>query len=183
LRIGPPFAALELGTAGGLAGLAALLGPAPELFAYGILAVVGVTLVAIDLAVSRLPDRLVLPLYPAVFAALAVAALLDREPLRIGSALLGMLALGGIFLILGMLRPGQMGGGDVKLAGLVGLPLGWLGLGWGGLLGPLAGGALAFGLFGAVAIGLIYAQRISRYSDMQLGPFIIAGAFAVLLTS
>ena len=182
-RIGPPFALLELGTAGCLAGLAAVLGPAPELVAYSILATVGVGLVAIDWAVSRLPDHLVLPLYPLVLAALAVAALIDGEPLRVGSALLGMLTLGGIFLVLGMLRPGQMGGGDVKLAGLVGLPLGWLELGWGGLLGPLVGGALAFGMFGAVAIGLIYARRISRYSAMQLGPFIIAGAFAVLLAS
>jgi leader peptidase (prepilin peptidase)/N-methyltransferase len=182
-RIGPRFASLELGTAACLAGLAAVLGPAPELLAYSILAAFGVALVAIDLAVRRLPDALVLPAYPVVFTALAGAAVLDGHPLRILSSLLGVLLLGGGFLLLGMLRRGELGGGDVKVAGLVGLPVGWVGLGWAGTLGPLAAGALAYLLFAGVTMALLYAQRADWYGKVQLGPFILAGAFAVLVAA
>jgi leader peptidase (prepilin peptidase) / N-methyltransferase len=182
-RVGPPFAVLELGTAGCVAGLAAVLGPVPELVAYGILAAIGIALVAIDCAVSRLPDRLVRPAYPIVFTALAAAALIDGQPLRILSALLGVLLLGGGFLVLGMLRPGGLGGGDVKVAGLMGLPLGWLSLGWGGTLGPLAGGALAYLLFGAVTLVLLSAHRAHWSDRVQFGPCIVAGAFAILVAA
>jgi leader peptidase (prepilin peptidase) / N-methyltransferase len=182
-RIGPPFAVLELATAGCVGGLAALLGPVPELLPYAILAAVGVALVALDLAVSRLPDQLVLPAYPIVFGALAVAAVLDGRPLRILSALLGVALLGGGFLAIGMLRRGQLGGGDIKVAGLVGMPVGWAGLGWAGALGPLAAGALAYLLFAAAGGALLYLGRAHWQDRLQLGPFILAGAFAVIVAA
>jgi leader peptidase (prepilin peptidase) / N-methyltransferase len=181
--IGPRFAALELATAAGLAVLAVLVGPEPELVGYAVLAAVGVALTAIDLAVYRLPNKLVLPTYPVVFGALAVAALVHRQPGRIGAALLGMLLLGGCFQVLRLLRPAKLGGGDVKVAGLMGLPLGWIGLGWAGAAGALAGGALAYVLFACCALGLLYLRQLKWYANLQFGPFLVAGGFAVLLAA
>src|SRR5215470_15011565 len=59
--------------------------------------------------------------------ALTFAALTGHAAGALGRALLGGLVLGGTYLVLALLRPGGIGGGDVKLAGLAGLALGWLG--------------------------------------------------------
>ena len=66
-----------------------------------------------------------------------------------------------------------MGGGDVKLAGLAGIYLGWLG--W----GPLAVGWLAaFVLGGGFAVALIASGKATRRSAVPFGPWLLAGAWA-----
>lgn len=97
-------------------------------------------LTASDLRAARLPDALTLPAYP-VLAACALIA----EPaawLRIlGAAAL----LGTTHLLVNRYNPGSLGGGDVKLAGALGLVLG--ARGWSAVLlfAPLAA-LLTFGL-------------------------------------
>ena len=64
----------------------------------------------------------------------------------------------------------------MKLSGLIGLYLGWLGA------GPLIAGVLGGYLLAAVTgIGLIVARRATRKSHLPFGPFMLAGAFAVIL--
>ncbi len=64
-----------------------------------------------------------------------------------------------------------MGFGDVKLAGVLGLALGWLG--W----GPLVIGAFsAFLIGGLVGIALMAAKKAGRRSGIPFGPFMFAGA-------
>ena len=144
--------------------------------AFWCLAASSVVLALIDLDTRRLPDVIVLPGYLVGALLLGFAALLGAgwEPLlRAG---VGMLALYGFYRLLRWLRPDGMGGGDVKVAGLVGLHLGWLG--W----GPLAVGGLAgFVLGGVAGVTLLALGRATRRSTIPFGPWLLAGAWAGVL--
>lgn len=160
--------------------LALLLGrfPAqPDVAALGLLGALGVAVAAIDIAVQRIPNRLILPAYPVLVLLLAVAALAQHREAALGRALLGGLALGAAFLILALIRPGQLGGGDVKLAGLAGLAMGWLG--WQTLI---FGAALGFLLCALVSLALIAARRISLNGAICFGPFLVGGAVLAIVT-
>lgn len=66
--------------------------------------------------------------------------------------------------------------GDVKLAGVIGLVLGWVG--W----SALAVGALAAFLLGGLAAAiLIVARRASRTSGIPFGPWMLGGAWVGIL--
>ena len=96
-------------------------------------------------------------------ALLAVASVASRERRWLG-ALIGFVVMGGIYLLLGLLPGGGVGGGDVRLAPVIGALLGWLspvqlavGLPAGFLIGGLAAAALlagpAAGLRSSIAYG------------------------------
>jgi len=149
-----------------------------DVVAFGFFGALGVALAAIDIAVQRLPDRLTLPAYPILIAMLAMAALISDDAAALGRALLGALALSGSFLILAMVRPGQLGGGDIKLAGLTGLVLGWLG--WPALI---IGATMAFVFSAIVGLALLAARRVTLRSAMSFGPFLVAGTILAALMS
>lgn len=170
-----PFV-LELATA---AVLALVFGRYPgqwTALAFGVLGAAGVALAAIDLGVQRLPHRLTLPTYPVVIGLLAVAAAAEDDFAAFGRALLGGLVLAGGYYVLAVIRAGQLGGGDIVLAGLLGLALGWLG--WPTLA---LGSALAFVLFAVAAVVLLAARRITLRSHVAFGPFMLAGAFVAIV--
>ena len=169
---------LELTTAAVLALLVGRFGGQPEILALGFFGVLGVALAAIDIAVKRLPDNLTLPAYPILIVLLAVAAISGHDLSALGRALLGGLALSGAFLALALARPGQLGGGDVKLAGLAGLALGWLG--WPALI---SGAALGFVLSAIVSLVLLAARRTTLRSAICFGPFLVGGALLAVLAS
>jgi leader peptidase (prepilin peptidase)/N-methyltransferase len=173
--LGAP-AVLELATAAVLALLAGRFGGQPLTLALGFLGALGVALAAIDISVQRLPDRLTLPAYPVLIALLTVAAVTGHDLAALGRALLGGLVLAAAYLLLGLVRPGQLGGGDVKLAGLAGLVLGWLG--WPAVL---AGAALGFVLAALASLGLLAARRITLRGAISFGPFLLGGALLVIL--
>jgi leader peptidase (prepilin peptidase) / N-methyltransferase len=175
--LGVPFV-LEVTTAAVLTLLLGRFGGQPDVVALGFFGALGVALAAIDIAVKRLPDPLTLPAYPILIAMLAVAALMSGDVAALGRALLGGLALSGCFLILALIRPGQLGGGDIKLAGLTGLVLGWLG--WPVLI---VGAALAFVLSAIVGLALLAARRVTLQSAMSFGPFLVGGAVIAALMS
>ena len=176
-RCGTPFA-LELVTGTVLALVLGRFGAQPDTLAFAYLAVLGVSLSAIDLAVNRLPDRLTLPAYPILIALLAVPAVTQHDLGALLRALLGGLALFAGYLILAVAHPGGLGGGDVKLAGLVGLALGWLG--WPSLV---AGAALGFVLSAGVSLALLAARRITLRSSISFGPYLLGGALIAVLAS
>jgi len=70
-----------------------------------------------------------------------------------------------------VLGPGLVGAGDIYLAGLLGLLLG---------TGPfwqiLAGGVLPYVLGSAVVATRLAAGQLSRYDQIALGPYLLAGA-------
>ncbi|MFI9816864.1 prepilin peptidase [Saccharothrix variisporea] len=162
---------LEWFTAAVVALLAARFAGRPELAAFAFLGVLGVVLALVDVAVERLPDRLTLPAYPVVVALLGMTG----DWAALGRAVLGGVALGGVYLVLAVLRPGGVGMGDVKLAGVLGLALGWLG--WPELV---LGGALAFVLLAGVGVVLLAARRITTRDALAFGPFMLVGALVAV---
>ncbi|WP_033440709.1 prepilin peptidase [Saccharothrix sp. NRRL B-16314] len=91
----------------------------------------GVLLTVTDLRHGRLPDALTLPAYPVVGLTLWLCGA------DMGRALAGCLVFGGFHLLVRVVAPSAMGGGDVKLAGPLGAVLAsvsWLALPAGALL-------------------------------------------------
>jgi leader peptidase (prepilin peptidase)/N-methyltransferase len=135
-----------------------------------------VALSVIDLEHFLLPNRIVYPLAVSTLALLVVAALGDDAWGALGRALLGgvvaMTALG----VLHLVSPRSMGFGDVKLAFVLGLALGWLG--WGELLLGLFCGFLAGALVG---VALIVLRHRDRKDHLPFGPFLAFGTVVVLL--
>jgi leader peptidase (prepilin peptidase) / N-methyltransferase len=175
--LGTPLA-LELTTAAVLALLLGRFAGQSDAVAFGFFGVLGVALALIDIAAQRLPDPLTLPAYPILIILLAGAALYSHDFAALVRALLGGLALGGTFLLLALVRPGQLGGGDIKLAGIAGLALGWLG--WPALI---AGAALAFVLSALVSLALLAARRLTLRSAICFGPFLVGGTLLAMLTN
>ena len=152
------------------------LASALALVAYLYLAAISVALAAIDLDVSRLPNRIVMPAYLVGGALLGAAAFLSGDPGRLGLAAIGAAAMFGIYLALALASPGGMGLGDVKLAGLLGLVTGWLGV------APLVVGFfLPFLLGGAFSLALLAAGKATRKSGIPFGPWMLAGAWGGIL--
>lgn len=145
--------------------------------AFAGFAVLSVVLTVIDIRTHRLPDAWVLPSYPVGLALLGIAALADQDGGRLLRAVIGMVALFAFYLVLRIARPAGMGGGDVKLAGVIGLLLGWQG--WGALV---AGTLAAFVLGGIVAVALIAVRRADAKTPIPFGPFMIAGAWVGVVT-
>ena len=169
-------AALEVSTAAVLALIFGHFGDRPDVIAFAFLGALGVVLAAIDISVQRLPDRLTLPGFAVLTALLGVAAAIGRDPGGLVRALLGSAAMAGTYLLLALVRPGQLGGGDIKLAGLAGLALGWLG--WPALV---AGTALGFALSAVVSLALLAARRVTLHSAISFGPFMLGGALLAVL--
>jgi leader peptidase (prepilin peptidase)/N-methyltransferase len=135
----------------------------------------GVALSAIDLDVRRLPNALVLPAYPVLAALVAVAAVLGDDWGALARAGLAAATLFAFFYLLAVVSPNGMGFGDVKLAGLVGLVLGYLS--WGAVVvGAFAG----FFLGALVGVAVMAACAGGRKTAIPFGPFMVLGALAAL---
>jgi leader peptidase (prepilin peptidase) / N-methyltransferase len=167
-RISVEYPLLELTTAV-LVVLAAIRYPNPWQAGLvgGLLALMpGIAL--IDLRHRIIPNRLT---YPALllFSLVVVLARLIGSAADPARASIGLLLYGGILFIVAVVSRG-MGMGDVKLAALIGLVLGSLGLRF---VGVAAGAAIAFGGFGGlVALGM----GKGRKSAIPFGPYLAAGA-------
>ena len=167
--LGTPTLA-ALGAAGG-GGAAALAPTWPEALAFMALALACVLIVAVDLAEQRIPDRILGPAYPVFLVALTLAAALAAEWPRLGRAVLAGVVVCAGYLLLALASPSGLGLGDVKLAGLLGAYLGWLG--WPQVVfGTLA----AFAIVAVLAAGLLVTSRRSRRSDIAFGPSMVLGA-------
>jgi leader peptidase (prepilin peptidase)/N-methyltransferase len=167
---------VEAGTGAVFVILTAKIGLEPELPAFLYLGAVGVALALIDIDVKRLPNAIVLPSYLVAAALLTVAAAVDgrwEDLLRAG---LGMVALYAFYFVLALIYPAGMGFGDVKLAGVLGIYLGWLG--WAEVV---TGGFLGFLFGGVVGGGLVLIRRAGRKSMLPFGPFMLAGALVAIL--
>ncbi|RKS77758.1 leader peptidase (prepilin peptidase)/N-methyltransferase [Motilibacter peucedani] len=162
---------VEAGTGALFALTAAWAGLDWTLPAFLYLAAITVALALIDLDVRRLPNAIVLPSYPVALLLLLLPAALDGRWDDLLRAVLAAVVLYALFFALAVAKPGGMGFGDVKLAGVVGLYLGWLG--W----PQVAVGAFLGFVLGGVAGGvMIAARRATRRSALPYGPFMLLGA-------
>jgi leader peptidase (prepilin peptidase) / N-methyltransferase len=137
---------------------------------------ISIALTAIDLDTHRLPDAIVLPAYPVLVVVLAAAAIVTGDLQSAARAAAG----GGILFVgyfaVALISPRGMGMGDVKLAGVIGLILGWFG--WPALV---VGALAAFLLGGLVGVALIVARRASRNTGIPFGPWMLGGAWVGIL--
>lgn len=145
---------------------------AAVLLAYLGFAAVSVMLTLIDLDTHRLPNSIVLPSYVGAAALLLTACVLGADWISLAHAGIGMVALFAFYFVLRLVSPRSMGGGDVKLAGLIGLLLGWIG--WGPLITGAVGAFVLGGVFGAV---LIATRKAGRQTAIPFGPWMILGAW------
>jgi leader peptidase (prepilin peptidase)/N-methyltransferase len=167
---------VELGTAAVFVVLAARIGLEPELPAFLYLGAIGVALTLIDLDVKRLPNAIVLPSYVVAAVLLGAAAVFGHDWSSYLRAGLGMAALYAFYFALAWVYPAGMGFGDVKLAGVLGAYLGWLG--WAEVV---TGTFLGFLFGGVVGIALMSVGKAGRKSKVPFGPFMLVGALVAIL--
>ena len=140
--------------------------------AFLFLAILGVQLSRIDIALHLLPNPLVLILLAGGFLLFLMAGFLNMQADDLLRAAFGALILFAGYLVLGLISPGAIGMGDVKLAAPVGLYLGYLG--WSQLL---YGGLLGFILNGVVTALLLSRKGRKKASEVAHGPSML-GALA-----
>jgi leader peptidase (prepilin peptidase)/N-methyltransferase len=162
------YPVVEAGTAG-LFALAAWqsAGPVDLVTAWLFLSAL-VAITAIDLEHQIIPDRITLP-------AIAVGFLTSFLGTRVSwlDSLLGILLGGGLLFAVIVLSGGGMGGGDMKLAGMMGAFLGYK--------LTLLALFLAVILGGTVAIGLLSTGIRKRKDPIPFGPFLAIGAAVAML--
>ncbi|MEO8518326.1 MAG: prepilin peptidase [Dermatophilaceae bacterium] len=146
--------------------------------AYLYLGAIGAALTLIDIDVHRLPDLIVLPSYPIAFVLLLVPTVVTGQWGALLRGVLAGLALFVGYLVLALVSPGGggLGLGDVKLAGVLGLLLGWVG--WSAAIVSVLA---AFVIGGVIAVILLIARRASRSSSIAFGPSMILGAWVALM--
>lgn len=167
---------LALLTAALFGATAARFGADWVLPAYLVLVGALVALSVIDLRLFLLPNRIVFPLAGASVVLLGLGALLEGELGGYGRALAGGVVAFVVFMLLHLVSPRSMGFGDVKLAFVLGLYLGYLG--WGEVV---LGLFLGF-LYGAViGVALIVTGLRSRKDHVPFGPFLAAGTLTAIL--
>lgn len=156
------------------------IGLSPELPAVLAFIVGGALLAVIDWKVQRLPRRIVYSTLAAVAGGLVFAAIVSRDWLALGTAGLGAVLFSSAFFVIWLVTTkmtGMMmlGFGDVRLAAVLGLLLGWYGLPY------VLYGALVGHLF-ALAIAVVMSLRDRRiHVRYSFGPPLIAGTLAVVL--
>jgi leader peptidase (prepilin peptidase)/N-methyltransferase len=175
-RTGPPPLAVEVTTAILLGALAARVHPGLVLAAACWLALCSVPLAFIDAAVRRLPDLLTSAAFVGTALLLLAAAATSGNWPALARAVAGCIALAGFYLVLAVISPSGMGMGDVKAAAGLGTMLAWRG--WTAFI---AGGFAGFLLAAVYGIALLMSGRATRKHQIPFGPFMIAGAFAVIL--
>ncbi len=152
--------------------------PSPELPAYLFLAAASVVLSIVDLVEKRLPNAVLLPAAAIVAVALLLAAAASGDWGAALSALLGAAALFGVYFALAIISPSGIGMGDVKLAAVIGLGLGYLG--WGTWVVGLFAGFLVGGVISLAALAL---RKATLRSTIPFGPSMLVGAFIAIFLS
>lgn len=168
---------VELGTALFFAGITWWLINAEAESAWALaallfLAAVSIALALIDIDTFRLPNVIVLPSILVVAVLLAIGAIGQGDATQFIRAVIGSLVLTGFYGLMWVAWPGGMGFGDVKLAALLGLVLGWIG--WGAFI---VGAFAAFVCGGVFGLLLLAMQRAERKSRIPFGPWMLLGAW------
>jgi Type IV leader peptidase family len=135
-----------------------------------------VPLAFIDAEVRRLPDALTGAAFVGTVLLLLACAAASGDWHVLVRAVLGGVAMSGFYLVLVLVSPSGMGMGDVKAAAGLGTMLAWRG--WGALI---VGGFAGFLLAAVYASALLISGRATRKYQIPFGPFMVPGAFLVVL--
>jgi leader peptidase (prepilin peptidase)/N-methyltransferase len=160
---------LGCGVVGGAVGWSAALP------AWIVVGVVGTLVGYIDARTRFLPTALIAPAYAATVVLLVGAALVTDHTDRLLPALYGWLVYGGFYLLMWLVYRRGIGYGDVRLAGLLGPPLGFVG--WGATMTALYAGLL----LGAIVGSVLVLAKLVKGRSYPFGPFMLVGAVVGLL--
>jgi leader peptidase (prepilin peptidase) / N-methyltransferase len=144
--------------------------------AHLLLAALTTVLVVTDLDAKLIPNRL---LYPGTVMAallLAVGALSTGRSGDLGRGVAAGVGFFGLLLLVALVTRGGFGMGDVKLAVVLGLFMGFQG--W----SVLAAGLFYTGLYGGIpALVMIATRRAGRGDELPYGPAMVFGAWTALV--
>lgn len=172
VRIPWRYPVVEALNALGYVGLLWFFGPSWMTVVYGVLYSALLVVAGTDLTHKIIPNVITFP--GMVVGLLSAATVL---PLGLVNGLIGLLVGGGILWVLAWASPylfGKegMGGGDIKLLGMIGAFLGWKPA----LMTIMVGSFLG----SVVGVTLIAARVIKREDYIPFGPFLVCGALIAL---
>ncbi len=173
--IGTRYPAVEALTAALFVGVVVRFGEHPVILAYWLFAATLVAVSAIDLEHRIVPNRIIYPVLGISVPLLVALALADGAPVALARAAIGGAAAFAVLFLIHLIQPQGMGFGDVRLAGLIGVYLGWLSLG-----DVAAGLVLGFVLAAVVGIGLMAGGKAGRRSRVAFAPFLALGAMVAV---
>jgi len=136
---------------------------------------VSVALAVVDWRTRLLPTAVIRPTYAVLVVLVLAGWAVTGDTDAVVRAALGWLVAGGLYGLLWLIYPRGLGFGDVRLAGVLGIALGWVG--WGAVLVGVYAGFLLGGILG----GLLSVLRIVDRKGFPFGPFMLLGALVGLL--
>jgi leader peptidase (prepilin peptidase)/N-methyltransferase len=144
-------------------------------------------LVAVDLEVHRLPDRIVLPTLVLGTVAMVIASIATNNAISIRFALVGGAAYFGVLLVFHLIYPGFAAFGDVKTGAILGMTVSWVAIDFGQVAQLVFLAILLAYVFSAV-IGFVIVitsggMKAARRRKIGMGPWMVLAAWAVLLFS
>ena len=175
-RISVRYPLVELGTAILFVAAAVRLGASWQLPAFCVFFASLLAISVIDLDHYIIPNRVIYPTLAVTIPLLVVAAAADGSWDHLRNAAIGGVAGFAVLLAIHVAVPRGMGFGDVRLAGVIGMMLGWLGLRY-----LFLGLFLAFLLASVIGVALIAARLRSRKDAVPFGPFMALGAVLAVL--
>jgi leader peptidase (prepilin peptidase)/N-methyltransferase len=146
-----------------------------QLFAYGLMIAMALEQTLVDFHTHRLARGLTMRAALVGGPLLVLAAINIDETTRIATMIAAFFTTLVFFLVLSFVSKGGIGSGDVRLAPVLAMFLGWLS--WQHVYIGLASGFILGGIW---ALALIVMSKASRSSRIAFGPFLCVGAVATL---
>ena len=147
-----------------------------ELFAYGLMCAMCIEQSLIDITTHRLTRSATMRAAFIGGPLLSIAAIANNHPGKIGVMALSFTATLLTFMTLSLASKRGIGAGDVRLASVLAMFLGYLGATY-----VFQGLALGFIIGGVVALLLFITRKANRNTRIAFGPYICIGAMAVVL--
>ena len=178
LALRKPIIKAPVAVLGGLLGALTYdkFGLSLEMVAYGLMIAMCIEQSIIDYTTHRLPRGVTFRAAIIGGPLLALAAINLDDNGRIGVMFASFIVTLVLFALLAALSKGGIGGGDVRLAPVLAMFLGWLGASH-----VYIGLGSGFILGGIVAAGMLITRRASASTRIAFGPFLCIGAVIALL--
>jgi leader peptidase (prepilin peptidase)/N-methyltransferase len=164
------------------AGLFALIAwrlPAwPGLAGYSAFVAVAVPLAIVDVVEHRLPKQFMRAAYAALITSFGLTGLAEGDMGGVLRASIGLTGSLLVYLAIAMAFPGDLGAGDVRLAGVIGWVLAWHG--WTTLFAGVVLGAVVGSIVG---LAVIFGRRTVHRTQIPAGPAMLLGAVAALVVA
>ena len=147
-----------------------------ELFAYGLMCAMCIEQSLIDITTHRLARSVTMRAAFVGGPLLSIAAIANNQPGKIGVMVLSFAATLLTFITLSLASRRGIGAGDVRLAAVLAMFLGYLGAQY-----VFQGLALGFIIGGIVALFLLITRKATRNTRIAFGPYLAAGAVVTVI--